>query len=480
LKDAPYDEETICQTLKIEAMSDVGSVKSDTLDATDISAQLRILIRLFLIQRLVPRSEAETVLGPATCDAFLSLGIMSVGEFGDDQFYATVLLYPVGGFWIVSDRHSNPDGSKFTAPPDIVFPAIYGGTLRFLHLLPQSVAEDALDLCAGSGIGAFVLSRHSKRVVSSDLTERATKFAAFNCALNNRDNVEAVASDLYAAMNGRTFDLIVAHPPYVPSLSIETIWRDGGMTGELIVKRIIEGLPHHLREGGTLFVLSIGLDTSEGPFEERARKWLGKVSDEFDIIFAYFEESTPMEMLKRLAERGENLGVKEIRELGEAFQAEGTIKMPYGALVMRRHSANGHSKPWTARVRISEETDGRDWGRAFALHQRLSQPGFFEELQQARPELAPGLQVEVTHVVYEHSLVPAEFLFKTHKPFTAFGRFDQWMVPLIARFDGTKTPIQIYNDAVPSSDLPEDFGPRDFTELVARMIERGYLILGDM
>jgi hypothetical protein len=131
-------------------------------------------------------------------------------------------------------------------------------------------------------------------------------------------------------------------------------------------------------------------------------------------------------------------------------------------------------------VRISEETDGRDWGRAFALHQRLSQPGFFEELQQARPELAPGLQVQVTHMVYEHSLVPAEFLFKTHKPFTAFGRFDQWMVPLIARFDGTKTPIQIYNDAVPSSDLPEDFGLRDFTELVARMIERGYLILGDM
>jgi len=130
-------------------------------------------------------------------------------------------------------------------------------------------------------------------------------------------------------------------------------------------------------------------------------------------------------------------------------------------------------------VKLSGETDGRDWERAFALHQRLSQPGFFEELQQARPELAPSLLVQVTHVVHERSLVPAEFLFKTDKPFTAFGRFDQWMVPLIARFDGTRTPTQIYNDAIPGSELPEDFGLRDFTELVARMIERGYLILRD-
>jgi len=45
--------------------------------------------------------------------------------------------------------------------------------------------------------------------------------------------------------------------------------------------------------------------------------------------------SRPHGDAQRLAERGENLGVKEIRELGEAFQAEGTIKMPYGALVMR-------------------------------------------------------------------------------------------------------------------------------------------------
>jgi len=49
--------------------------------------------------------------------------------------------------------------------------------------------------------------------------------------------------------------------------------------------------------------------------------------------------------------------------------------------------------------------------------------------------------------------------------------------PLIARFDGTKTPIQIYNDAYPVRIYPRIFGLRDFTELVARMIERGYLIL---
>ena len=39
-----------------------------------------------------------------------------------------------------------------------VFPAIFGGTLRFLELLPQRHSEAAVDLCSGSGIGAFGLT----------------------------------------------------------------------------------------------------------------------------------------------------------------------------------------------------------------------------------------------------------------------------------------------------------------------------------
>ena len=479
LQAAGFDEETICRTLKIEEMCDVGSINLHEVDFSNVPEQFQLFVRLFFVLRLVPRAEVERLLDRETLSAFLSLGLLGTGEFGADEFYARVLLYPVAGFLMASDRHTNPDASPFSAPPDIVFPAIYAGTLRFLRLLPLGPAGQALDLCAGSGIGAFVLSRCSNRAVSSDVTERATHFARFNRALNNLSNVDVVCGDLYGAVSGQIFDRIVAHPPYVPSLSIAAIWRDGGTTGELLVRRIIEDLPGYLLPGGLFCIVSLGLDTKEGKFENRARGWLKDSGDEFDIIFACTNERTPDEVLRDLAEREGSLGPADLQKLKETFDDAGIVRMPYGALVMRRRTATDHHQAWALRTKLSEATEGADFEKTFALHPRFSEPGFVRKLAQSQPQLSPRLQVKVTHVVYEGSLVPGEFIFETDKPFDALGQVDGWMVPLFARFDGRLTPAEIYNKARADAELPDGFGLDDFTGLVARMIERGFLLLVD-
>jgi SAM-dependent methyltransferase len=476
LKAASFDEETVCRTLKLHDMSDVGSVSADAIDFANVSPQFKLLTRLFLSPSLVPRADVEAVLDAATIDAFLSSGLLGTGEFGADDFYARVLLYPVGDFFIASDRHSMPDGSPFEAPPDIVFPAIYVGTLHFLRLLPTSEAGDVLDLCAGSGIGALVLSRRSRRAVSADLTARATQFARFNRALNNCENVEVVQGDLYDAVAGRTFDRIVAHPPYVPSLGLAQIYRDGGATGEALIRRIVEGLPLHLRAGGIFCALSQGLDTKDGQFEDRVRGWLGDRGKEFDIIFAVDEERQPRNVLKNLADRHQIPGAS-VKELTAEFERAGVLKMPYGALFIRRATSAIDRQPWTVRRKLSDATDGADLESAFAVHDRLTRVDFNAELTESKPQLAPRLQVKVTHVVHERGLVPADFIFETDKPFAAFGRFDAWMVPLMARFDGGITPKKIYEDARANDEMPEDFRLEDFAALVTRAIEAGYLVL---
>jgi len=477
LQQACFDEQTVQRTLNIKTMSDVGSVKASDVDFTNVPADLQLFIRLFLFQRLASRHEAENVLGSSTLEAFLALGLLGVNEFGMDQLYAQVLLYPVAGFLIASDRHSNPDGSSFEPPSDIVFPAIYGGTLRFLELLPKTPGDKALDLCAGSGIGAFVLSRYFRNAICVDITERATKFALFNRHLNGLTNVDAFCGDCYDAVDSQTFDCIVAHPPYVPSLDMAAIWRDGGLTGEVLVRRIVEGMPKHLRAGGTFCLVTMGLDTEEAPFEVRARGWLKAESQNFDVIFASTNERTPQEVLKELYERAGNLGVDGAKAIEAAFKEAGVKKLPYGALVMRRHVRSGERQPWTLRASLSDETDGSDFENAFALHQRLLNQAFRTGLNNMRLRMAPRLQVIVTHVVHEGELVPAEHIFETDKPFTARGRIDDWMVPLFVRFDGKRSPRDIYDQAKANGELPSGFEFEHFTDLVTRMLERGFLAL---
>jgi SAM-dependent methyltransferase len=380
------------------------------------------------------------------------------------------------GFWLASDRYTNPDGSHFVAAPDIVFPAIYAGTLRFLNLLPLSAAEDSLDLCAGAGVGAFVLSRCSKRAVSADISVRATQFANFNRYLNHLDHVEVVCGDLYEPVAGRTFDRIVAHPPYVPSVKDVTIWRDGGATGERVVRSIVEQLPDYLRPGGLLCVVSLGLDTKEGSFEWRVRQWLKQSAHEFDIIFATMDErKTPKEVLRNLAEREGGIGAEERQVLEATFAEAGIVNMPRGALVVRRHESGPVCQPWTLRTRLSDLTDGADFEQTFTEHSLFLDSEFVRSLTNSRPRLAPRLEVTVTNIVYEGALVPARFIFETDKPFKFSVQMDGWTVPLVAQFDGNVTPQEVYENARAAGDVPEDFGPEDFIVLVARMIERRLL-----
>jgi len=392
--------------------------------------------------------------------------------------YARALLYPVAGVFIASDRHSLPDDGEFEPPPDIVFPAIFGGTLRFLQLLPRNWNGAALDLCSGTGIGAIVLGRSGKTTVSADITERAAVFAQFNCVLNNVSNVEVLRGDLYEAVAGRTFGCIVAHPPYVPSLEAKAIWRDGGTIGESLVKRIVEGLPEHLDPGGIFFCVSLGVDTEEAKFEERVRGWLGARAEEFDIIFACQESREPRQVLDMLARRKHPERAPEFtKKLESEFQRAGVVKMPLGALYIRRAPKPATYDPWTVRRQLSAQTDSSDFENAFVMHDRSSQSEFLTSLEQATPQLAPRLEVKVTHVVHEGSLVPADVLFEIDKPFEARARFENWMVPFLLRLDGKTTLATIYDEARTKGEIPEEFKLENLAVLVARTLELGLSVL---
>lgn len=432
-QNAAFDDTTVCRALGIEAMSDLGRVQWDKVQFDSLSAPLRWCIQVFARGLPAAQEDCRRAYGDEAFDACASLGLLRPAGTDSANVICPVWVYPAGGFVVVSDRRDDPAGKPYTPPADVVFPAIYAGTLRFLRLLPEAPGGEALDLCGGSGIGALRLSRTARAAVTADVTERAALFAEFNARLNQAP-VSSLCGDLYAPVLGRKFDLISAHPPFVPATGESMVYRDGGDTGEEVTRRIVEGLPAHLRSGGTSVILSVARDTSEQTFEQRARDWLGAARDEFDIVFGLEKILSVEEVVESMRKRGQEIGEEEARRLYARLRSLGTRQFVYGALFIRRCGVSVAQPP--LRVRLTPAGQAQDLERLLAWRQQCRQPGFAEWLAESRPRLATQLELTVRHVVEHDELVPAEFVFSIETGFQYALRLDGWVVPLVARLEG--------------------------------------------
>jgi methylase of polypeptide subunit release factors len=481
LREFGFDEPGLCRLLGIPVLSALGKIRWAELDSSALPGPLRHCMGLFLFGQQFPRADLERSLGPAALEPFLALGLLRTHSRDSGSIYAPVFLYPARGFLIASDRHDDPEAVSPTtldARPDVVFPAIFGGTLRFLELLPSAEGGDALDLCGGSGIGALCLSRTARVAVSADVTERSTRYAEFNARLNGCAALEALCGDVYEPVAGRLFDCITAHPPYVPALGDRMIYRDAGPGGEDITQAVVAGLPQHLRPGGKALILCQGRDAEDGSFELRARNWLGTAQGDFDVVFALQDTKTLEAEVAGLANRTHRPTPGELSALRDRFRRMGTRQFVYGALALQRHKAPA-TAPWTGRVRLSPETTGDDFARLIDWHHRGEQPGFCDWLSGASLQMSPALQLTVRHVVHEQALLPAEFVFETSRPFASATRFDGWVAPLVARFNGRRTPADIYAEARQENEMPADFAMGNFLDLVSLLVAKGYLAIAD-
>ena len=124
-----------------------------------------------------------------------------------------------------------------------------------------------LDLCTGSGCLAILaaLAYPRAKVDAADLSEPALEVAKRNVAdYGLQSRVRLVKSDLFAALGGRTYDLIVSNPPYVKAASMETLPEEYRKEPRMALASGLDGLDHaraivgaarrHLNPGGTLRV----------------------------------------------------------------------------------------------------------------------------------------------------------------------------------------------------------------------------------
>jgi ribosomal protein L3 glutamine methyltransferase len=130
-------------------------------------------------------------------------------------------------------------------------------------LSPVSV----LDLCTGSGCLAILaaLAYPQAKVDAADLSGEALDVAKRNVAdYELDDRVRLVKSDLFGALGGRTYGLIISNPPYVKAASMKRLPDEyrkepvmalaSGADGLDHTRTIIEEARAHLKPGGMLWV----------------------------------------------------------------------------------------------------------------------------------------------------------------------------------------------------------------------------------
>ncbi|QQR88637.1 MAG: peptide chain release factor N(5)-glutamine methyltransferase [Myxococcales bacterium] len=89
---------------------------------------------------------------------------------------------------------------------------------KALALAPSSEPVEVLDLCTGSGAIAvsIALEKPDWLVCASDISRDALEIARSNVVKHEaQDRVELIASDLFAQLQDRRFDVIVSNPPYI-------------------------------------------------------------------------------------------------------------------------------------------------------------------------------------------------------------------------------------------------------------------------
>lgn len=198
-------------------------------------------------------------------------------------------------------------GVRFHVDERVIVPRSHIGEILFAEYLNESgssflpepmLVESAVDICTGSGCLAVLAAKFfpNARVDAVDLSADALAVAAINVEAHEvEDQVELLEGDLFAPLEGRTYDLIITNPPYVDHAALEgyppeyqaepRMAHDGGEDGLDLVRRILADAPRFLNAGGGLLCeIGSGREILEEEFPHLEFAWIETAQSQ-DAVF---------------------------------------------------------------------------------------------------------------------------------------------------------------------------------------------------
>lgn len=419
-------------------------------NATDPVA---VLIRLFVLGDPVPAAAVGTALPNLGVTGAVDLGIVrrhggtgDTGDTGDqdgktrdgdDPVRGLVDLQPhavedaagTSEWWVVSDLGEVAHGGTQLPTEHVLGVGAASMTLVDI-VVPPVAGQRCLDVGTGSGVQSLHLLRTGGQVVATDLSQRACAFAKFTAALNDVE-VDVRAGSLLDPVAGESFDRIVANLPFVVTPRGADVprytYRDAGLAGDDVVRRMLLQAPLHLTPGGLAQFLGNWEDRADEGWRERLTGWVTEAAQEvyrasegrdvIDVWVVQRELADPALYAETWIGDGGLPGAATseawYRAWLDDFEARGVEAVGFGSVTVRRRPAD----PATPPLRRFDEEHGAvpgAWRDILAAglsgHDALAAIGAHDDLgrlREARPlvaagvlerrELVPGA-VDLTHV----------------------------------------------------------------------------------
>lgn len=174
-------------------------------------------------------------------------------------------------------------GQAFKVDPRVIIPRSFISEILADQITPWINNPDRpfriLDLCTGSGCLAILaaMAFPHATVDAVDLSPAALEVANENIRLHSlSERVHAIESDLFDALTGNQYDIIITNPPYVNEGSMKSLPPEylheprmalaGGDDGMQLIERIMTQAPAFLSDEGFI-ILELG---NEKPFFDQA------------------------------------------------------------------------------------------------------------------------------------------------------------------------------------------------------------------
>ena len=167
---------------------------------------------------------------------------------------------------------------------------------------PEMV-ESAADICTGSGCLGILLASvfPNAEIDVIDISQDAIDVANINIAnYSLQEQVTAIKSDMFTALKGKKYDLIISNPPYVDAPSMAALPQEYQNEPQLALGSGDSGLDHthtilreaanHLNDSGILIVeIGHNRDALEAAYPNVIFNWLD-VSSGNEFVFLLTKE----------------------------------------------------------------------------------------------------------------------------------------------------------------------------------------------